>query len=569
MILEPLRSAGGFLVDLIDTLRAFQAAAGFGIESLAGLSEAARRVVAWDFHPAVIWSFYAANSPDKTALVQGERRFTWREANERINRLANALHRRGVGPGESVAVMLHNRIEWFEVMAACQKIGAATVFVSYRSTPPELRFVLDDSGAATVVLDAENAAVLRRARPAAPVGKARAIAVGEPVPRGFSAYEALLAGGDPDEPPVELRRGASRSILYTSGTTGRPKGAVRDVSRAGAGALLGLLRRIPFRRSDRHLVAAPLYHATASGFAFIHAVLGATIAVLPRFDPLEFLRTVERERITTTALVPTMLRAVLDLPARVRARHDTRSLRIVVSTGSALPPSLERAARDAFGEVLYDLYGSTEMAYVAVATPQDKRACPGTIGRPIPGVDVVLLDESRKPVADGEVGELFAHSDLTVEGYHGNAAATRDSRYGDYFSVGDLAVRDPRGYLRLVGRKSDMVISGGMNVYPAEIEAVLAAHPAIRESAVVGVPDERWGESLVAFVVAKPGKKMPSASALVAFCKRSLAGYKVPRRFEKAASLPRNPTGKVLKADLRSRIVEAPRRAGPGGARRA
>jgi fatty-acyl-CoA synthase len=330
---------------------------------------------------------------------------------------------------------------------------------------------------------------------------------------------------------------------------------VRDLSKASAWELLGLLRRIPFRRSDRHLVAAPLYHATASGFAGIHLALGSTLHVMEKFDPVEFLATVDREKITTSALVPTMLRAILEIPAEQRAKFDARSLRIIVSTGSALPEGLERAAGETFGDVLYDLYGSTEMGYVTVATPQDKRACPGTIGLPIPGVEVALLDDRRQPVPDGEVGELFAKSRLTVEGYHANEAATKESRFGDYFSVGDLAIRDPRGYLKLVGRKTDMVISGGMNIYPAEIEAVLAAHPAIREAAVIGVPDEKWGETLVAFVVPKDRAEIPADGELIDFCKKSLAGYKVPRRFERAAGLPRNPTGKVLKQDLRAQVV--------------
>src|SRR5262249_4028468 len=232
---------------------------------------------------------------------------------------------------------------------------------------------------------------------------------------------------------------------------------------------------------------------TGSGFATIHLSLGATVHILEKFDPVGFLAAVDRERITTTALVPSMLRAVLERPAEERAKFDTTSIRMIVTTGSALSEGVFAAARETFGDVVYDLYGSTEMGYVTVASPEDNRACPDTIGRPIPGVDVVLLDDRRHPVSDGEVGELFARSSLTIEGYYGNDTATRASRSGDHFSVGDLAVRDSRGYLRLVGRKTDMVISGGMNVYPAEIEAVLGTHPAIREVAVGGVPPRRGG----------------------------------------------------------------------------
>jgi acyl-CoA synthetase (AMP-forming)/AMP-acid ligase II len=552
---DAVRRAGAALFDAFDTLRALQAAAGLGVESVAGLAEMLRRLLTFDLYPAVIWSFHAANTPDKLALVQGEHRLTWKQANERSNRLANSLSSLGVSPTSRVATMLHNSIEWFETVAAIQKIGASVVFVSYRYTAAEVRFLLENSGASLLLFDGESAEVACRAWRESGRPEGCAVAVGEPPGGGFVAYETLLARGSADEPAAELRRGGSRTFQYTSGTTGRPKGAVRDVSRAGFAALFGLLRRVPLRRTDRHLVAAPLYHATGAGFALIHIALGATIFVPPRFEPLEFLRVVDRERITTSALVPTMLQALVELPAAQRRRYDSSTLRILVTTGSPLSDALEKAIRTIFGEVLYDIYGSTEVAHVTVATPADKRACPGTIGRPVPGVDVVLLDDERKPVADGEVGELFARSDLAIEGYHGDESATSGSRFGDYFSVGDLAVRDPRGFLKLVGRKTDMVISGGLNVYPAEIEAVLAAHPAIREAAVVGVPDEKWGERVVAFVVANPGVTLPSDAALVRFCKKSLAGYKVPRRFERVDELPRNPTGKILKKDLCARAA--------------
>jgi fatty-acyl-CoA synthase len=552
---EIICAAAKAACDAVDTLRRLYDAAGFGVASFDGLVEVTRRVAAGDLHPAVLWPIYAADMPDKPALVQGERCLTWLQANTRINRLANALHSVGVESGDRIAIMLRNSIEWFEAMAACQKIGTSAVFVSYRYTPPEVRYLLQDCGASLILFDAAHARVVGEATAGLGFAKDRRIVVGPEEERSDDLpYEIFLALGSEREPPADWRRGGNRTILYTSGTTGRPKGAVRDLARANLTEVLGLLRRLPFRRSDRHLVAAPLYHATGSGFAAIHLSLGATIYIMEKFDPLQFLVVVDRERITTTALVPTMLRAILEQPADQRAKFDSSSLRLIVTTGSTLSEGVAAAAHEAFGDVVYDLYGATEMGHVAVASPADKRACPGTVGRPIPGVEVLLLDERRHPVPDGEVGELFARSSLTIEGYHGNEAATRASRFGDYFSVGDLAVRDPGGYLRLVGRKADMVITGGENVYPAEIEAVLGAHPAIREAAVIGVPDETWGEALVAFVVFRASSEVASQEELIAFCKRSLAGYKVPRRFEQIGELPRNPTGKVLKDELRARF---------------
>ena len=542
------------LSDLFDGLRALYGARGLGVESLKGLVEVARRAAAGDVSASALWSLQAADTPDKVALVQGRRTVTWATLNARINQLANALRAIGIEPGDRVAVMLANSIEWFEATAACQKIGGAVVFVSYRCAAPELRYLLENSAASAVIFDAENGEVVRQAKLGL-IDDACVIEVGSVHPTEFEPYEMFLLRGSQDEPPAASRRSGSRAILYTSGTTGKPKGAVRDLSKAGVAPLLGLLRRIPLRRSDRHLVAAPLYHATASGFATLHLGLGATVVILEKFDPIDFLRAVDRERITTSALVPTMLRALVDVRVPEASRFDLSSIRILVSTGAALGEPLERAVRARFGDVLYDLYGSTEMGHVTVAAPDDKRASPGTIGRPFPGVDVMLLDEHRNPVPDGQIGELFAKSSLTIEGYHGNETATRQARHGEYFSVGDLAVRDAQGYLKLVGRKSDVVISGGVNLYPAESEDVLASHPAIREAAVVGMPDEKWGESLVAFVVAEIGAVVPADDELVRFCKRSLASYKVPRRFERVAALPRNPTGKVRKDELRARLL--------------
>jgi fatty-acyl-CoA synthase len=554
---ELLSGAAEAACGFVDTLRALYAATGFGVESLDGLVEVTRRVASGDFHPAVVWPIYAADTPDKPVLVQGERSLTWRQANARINRVANALRSTGVEPGDRIAIMLRNSIEWFEAMAGCQKVGASPVFVSYRYTAPEVRYLLENSGASLILFDVAHASIVREATAGLGFEEDRRVAVGpEQEVNGFVPYEIFLALGSEDEPPAEWRRGRSRTIFYTSGTTGKPKGAVRDLVRASPTEMLGLLRRVPFRRSDRHLVAAPLYHATGSGFATIHLSLGATLYILEKFDPIAFLATADREKITTSALVPTMLRAILEQPAEERAKFDTTSVRMIVTTGSPLPEGVFVAACETFGDVVYDLYGSTEMGHVAVASPENKRACPGTIGRPIPGVDVLLLDDRRHPVPDGEVGELFARSSLTIEGYHGDDAATRASRFGDHFSVGDLAVRDSRGYLQLVGRKTDMVISGGMNVYPAEIEAVLGAHPAIREAAVIGVPDETWGEALVAFIVFRTPAEVPANEELIAFCKKSLAGYKVPRRFERVDELPRNPTGKVLKRELRARFEQ-------------
>lgn len=525
--------------------------------TLNGLFRLIRNVVNRDFHPSTVWSLHAANLPDRPAIICGDRRVTWSEINSRINRLANGLLAMGIQPGDRVAYMLKNSIEWFEALAACGKTGMSAVFVSYRSTAPEVEYLVRNSEAKALLFHADFREVIEKAAPSLPVPESALIEIQGPGGSPFRTYDDLLGTGTEDEPDRELRAGGSRVILYTSGTTGRPKGAVRDLARGGLGTILNLLSVVPFRRSDRHLVAAPLYHATGSGFATIHVTLGATIYVLEHFDPIRFLEMVDREKITTTALVPTMLRRVLELPSELRNRYDVSSLRVIICTGSPLTPKLKEQAREALGPVVYDLYGATEMGWVTVATPEDQLRKPASVGRAVPGTEVVLLSGKREPVPDGEIGELFAKNDLTIEGYHANEEATRKSRWNGYFSVGDLAVRDADGYITIVDRKTDMVISGGMNIYPAEIEAVLLTHPKVFEAAVVGVPDEEWGESLVGFFVPREGQEV-SDEELIAFCREHLAGYKVPRRFHRLAELPRNPTGKVLKKELRGQVTGQP-----------
>ena len=448
--------------------------------------------------------------PDRPAIVTADRELSWSEINTRINRLASGMLAIGIRPGDRVAFMLKNSHEWFEAQAACGKTGIAVVFVSYRYTPAEVEYLVGNSDARALVFHADFRAVVTKACDAFGLPDDALIEIGGPPGSTFRSYADLLAHGHEGEPDSELRSGGSRLILYTSGTTGQPKGAVRDLARGGIGTILNLLSVVPFRRSDRHLVAAPLYHATGSGFAMIHVSLGATLHVMEYFDPITFLETVDREKITTTALVPTMLRRVLEILANKCPRYDLSSLRVIICTGSPLNPRLKEQAREVLGPVVYDLYGATEMGWVTVATPDDQVNKPASVGKVVTGTEVVLLSEQRAPVPDGEIGELFAKNDLTIEGYHANEEATEESRWSGYFSVGDLAIRDDEGFITLVDRKTDMVISGGMNIYPAEIEALLMTHPSVFEAAVIGVPTRNGGNR--SSPLSSPGKVRASAT---------------------------------------------------------
>jgi fatty-acyl-CoA synthase len=510
-------------------------------------------------NPSMLFRFYTANDPERTALVQAGapgrkdgaqeiRRLSYRATNELIDRVGLALARRGIGKGSAVLVLLKNRIEFFLIGPAANRIGASSVTVSWRSTVPEIEYLARHSGASAMFFDVDLADTVREVR-----GKLEGIprrnyfSVGGEV-AGFESLEGLVehVRGEPEDMSKE-----AALVLYTSGTTGKPKGAVRKFQPGALATALAFIEQTPLQIGEVHLSVCPLYHATAQGFSTLTFLLGGTVVVLADFRPEHFLDAVERYRITSTAMVPTMIHRVVELgPEAIRAR-DTGSLRAMFSGGAPLGGALAVEAMDALGDKIYNFYGSTETGLVTLASPADLRAAPGTIGPAVPGNEIRLVDEKGRDVRAGEVGELFARSLNMIEGYHADADATKRSMMEGYFSVGDLARRDRDGRYHIEGRKRDMIISGGVNVYPAEVEAALEGHPAVGEVAVVGVPDKEWGERVRAFVVKRPGREA-TEDELKAFCRERLAGPKVPRDFVFMDALPRNPTGKILKRELRA-----------------
>ncbi|HZU82359.1 MAG TPA: AMP-binding protein, partial [Polyangiaceae bacterium] len=435
--------------------------------------------------PSQIYRIHAANSPQRTALVWRDRRLTYAELDARMDRARAGLLRLGVRRGDRVVLMMRNRPEFIEAQLGAGRIGAAVVSASWRSAPPEIAYVLAHSGAKALVFEADLWPNVERATAGtADAGGVRLVAVGG-APPGCKRYEEdLLSGGS--SPREDSRRAEQDAsvIVYTSGTTGAPKGAVRTFSKESVYAFLHFVAQTPMRADDVHLVACPLYHSTALGFMTMSALLGARIVLMDEFKPEAFLEAIEREGVTTTAVVPTMLHRVLALDPGARARHDLRSLRAVFCGGAPLPGPLALQALDFFGDVLFNFYGATETGLVTLAGPADLRSAPGTIGRPVPGNEVRLLDDSGREVGDGAVGELYVRNEMLIAGYDRDPGATRASMRDGFFSVGDLARRDRRGRYFIEGRKREMILSGGVNVYPAEIEAVLESHPDVAEAAV-------------------------------------------------------------------------------------
>ena len=521
-----------------------------------GVVELVRVLASGSQNPSLIYRINARNTPSKPAIVWRNRVTTWAELDERVDRLSAGLVRRGVGRKKSVIMMMRNRQEFVEIGAAAARAGAAAVAISWRSTAKELAYLANHSGASGIVTEPELLQAIEHAKDElSPTFLKNVFVVGSDDATSGSVRATALDRLYEDPAPKNKNLDPANDedaavVIYTSGTTGKPKGAVRKFPKDTMQAAFRFINETPLRVDDVHLVACPLYHSTAFGFMTFSMMLGQTVVIMEEFKPEAFLDIVQRHSITTTAVVPTMLHRVLDLPLETRKKYDLRTLRSVFSGGAPLPAPLALDFMDAYGDILFNFYGATETGLVTLAKPADLRAAPGTIGKALPGNEIRLLDDDRREVPPGQVGELFVRNKMLVAGYHNDAAATEQSMLDGFFSVGDLARCDVSGHYFIEGRKRDMVISGGVNVYPAEVEGALEQHPGVAECAVIGVPDREWGERVRAFVVKKAGASLDEGE-LKAFVRERLAGAKVPRDFVFIDALPRNPTGKVLKRELR------------------
>jgi fatty-acyl-CoA synthase len=371
-------------------------------------------------------------------------------------------------------------------------------------------------------------------------------------PAGTRSYHALVRACLGRPAPSAAGAVDSASVVYTSGTTGRPKGAVRDLAALGAMELLRVLERLPLRVGDRHLVVAPLYHSGAQAFVLINTALAATVVLMDHFEAGRALDLLSQERINSTFMVPTMIRRVLERPPEHHAHRPTPGLRALVSGAAPFGAGLRARAIERFGPgAVFDFYGATELGWVTLADGHEMLARPGTLGRPLAGQEIRVVGADGRTLPAGEVGKIYTRSRQLMRGYLDDEAATRDIQDRGFVTVDDLGYLDADGHLFLTGRARDMVISGGVNVYPIEVESVLSQHPSIRDVAVLGIPDEEWGERLLAVVVPGPGFDPDEATA---WARARLAKAKVPRRWELLDALPRNPTGKILKGPLRDRF---------------
>lgn len=521
-----------------------------------GLAQFVRGARQTSVGPHLAVMFHAAAHPDKEALVEygpdGVRRLTWGELDATINRLANALVARGAA-GARVALMLPNGSEYLIAQQALARIGATAVQIGYRSKAAEIAYILTNAEPRVTIVHAQFDDAMREARTHTGKGGAQ-IVVGADARGSDEAidWDHALANSSPEMPPRGRGGDGGGVIVYTSGTTGKPKGANRSWKKTGFESVADMILQVGVRADDRHLVVCPLYHSAAPAFVAIMLSLGATIVLMNHFEPEGALDIIQRERVTCTLMVPTMLIRLTNLPAETLAKYDTRTLRWVMSGAAPLTTEAARRFMDRFGPVLWNFYGATETGLVTLAGPHDHVHRPGTIGKALRGNEIRLLDDAGHEVPPGQIGELYTRNSTMISGYHKNEDATRASQRDGFFSVGDLGRLDADGYYYLESRKHDMVISGGVNIYPREIEDHLHTHPAILEAAVVGVPDPEWGETLRAFIVVRHGAQI-TETEVVEYCRSHLADFKRPRKVTFLDELPRNPTGKILKRELRER----------------
>ncbi|HWH19071.1 MAG TPA: AMP-binding protein [Solirubrobacterales bacterium] len=502
-----------------------------------------RTFVRWGASPATGVAVAAIEHPHEIAILDERGSLTWERLHKRSNALAHAFRAMGIGPGDGVGVMARNHRGFLETTLATAKLGASALYLNTMFSGPQLVDVMKREGPKALVYDEEFEDLLAGVEP----GVRRIVAWhdGGP-PLGKATLEQLMADGDDSDhqPPPDK----PRFVILTSGTTGTPKGAQRT-SPDGLMALAAVLDRIPFRSGSTMMIAAPLFHS----WGFFHFVVSlptaSTMVLRRRFDPEGTLEAIERTRADVLAAVPVMVQRILGLPDEVLDRYKLPSLQIASLSGSALPGELAIAWMDRFGDTVYNLYGSTEVAYATIATPEDLRAAPGTAGRPPRGTTVRLLDDAGKEVPQGQVGRIFVGNDMRMEGYTGGG---NKEAIDGLLSSGDVGHIDEGGRLFVDGRDDEMIVSGGENVFPREVEDLLADLDGVREVAVIGVDDAEFGQRLAAFVVLEEGASVSEAD-LGAHVKANLASYKTPREVEFMDELPRNATGKVLKRELRDR----------------
>jgi acyl-CoA synthetase (AMP-forming)/AMP-acid ligase II len=500
---------------------------------------------------------HAQSAPDRVAVVVDASggatasTTTFGELNANVNRIGHGLLAAGARSGERLVWCGPNSLEVITTIHAARKCNLVAVPLSYRFNADEMQYVIDNSDATVVVVDAEQAPLVASVRDRLPKLRAVVVFGGEVPPgSGFLAWGDVASGQPTREPDIEATSEAGAAMIYTSGTTGKPKGALRTrTDRQIVFALLDALRLL--HENSVHLTTGPLYHSGPLAFASLAHTLGAPIVVLRKFDPVRWIALVKEHRVTNSFSAPTQLKRIVSLPDEELAQADLSSMICLIANAAPVPYALKQEIIDKLGDgFLFEVYGSTELGVDTVLAPEDQLRKPGSCGKPYGGIQIRIVTDDGSVAGPGEAGELFVRTGLAMDGYHQSDEQLTELADDEWKSVGDVAYLDDEGYVYICDRKKDMIISGGVNIYPAEIEAVLHAHPQVLDVAVFGIPDDEWGERVHAIVQPKPGQAI-DLDELRAFAESRLARYKQPRAYELRDELPRTDSGKLLKRVLR------------------
>lgn len=520
-------------------------------QALPSREEAAAKgmVVAW----------HAAQAPERMAVISEMGSRTFGELNERANRLVRGLRRSGLRAGDAVALLCSNRPEFIEVMVACQRGGFRITPINWHLSGGEVGYIVENCEAKAFIADTRFAGSAQEAAAMAPALVTR-LAVGGAI-EGFGDYDAALAaedGHDLEDPALGTQ------MLYTSGTTGHPKGVFRRQAAAASPLLVKLNETAAFRpEEDLALVTGPLYHAAPLALNMSFPLNnGIGVVLMDKWDAEETLRLIHEHRITHTHVVPTMLHRMLQLPDGVKAKYDTSSLRWILHGAAPCPVHVKEGSIDWFGPVVFEYYAATEGGGIFIES-EEWLERKGSCGRPLPGVEVQIQDEEGNPLGADEIGTVYFRAPEEGRFEYFKAPEKTDSAYrGNYYTMGDMGYFDSEGYLFLTGRSAEVIISGGVNIYPAEIDQELLKHPAIADAAVVGVPNEDWGEEVKAVIQLNEGFAAEDAleAELLAFAAEKLPGYKRPRSIDFVAELPRMPSGKVLRRVIRDSYWQGDRK---------
>ncbi len=504
--------------------------------------------------------------PDKLAVKDKNRSLTYKEYNTRTNKLANGLYKRGLKKGDKIAVLLNNCVEFMELYAAAAKAGLIIVPLNFRLLPEDLYWIVRNAEVEMVIVEDKYYDITIESWDLIikyGLDKLQHVVIGDiPVQENWIYYEDIINEGEDEYPSVDINPEDTWILLYTSGTTGRPKGVVRSHQSYTSFFLINAAE-FSFTPEDYGLVLMPLSHVNSTFYAFVFTYIGASVYVHLEYDydPEEVLQIFNREKITFSSLIPTHFNLILELPTEIKSKYDLSSFRSILTSSAPATIEMKHGIMELFSEArLFEAYGSTEAGLVTILRPEDQFNKAGSIGKECIGSDTIRLlnSETRKPVADGEIGELFSHSPMQLTNYYKLPEKFAECMNNRFISAGDMARRDEDGFLYLVDRKANMIITGGEHVFPSEVEKILTGHSAVVECAVIGLQDYKWGESVTVVCVLATGyeKSDELTEELKLHCKTNLASFKVPKKilFIEYDDMPRTGSGKVIHRILRERF---------------